>query len=135
MSDKTININKTATGCDFTDSSGNPVTTTTIDSNGGLIVAIGTGFTSAAEITGLTLFNDVGGQKGTQNLGSWSTGNPNNQPSEEIRVTNNGTGIKINDTNNTAAEVDYFFSVNGTDGTTTFSSDPELKVKRTTGGG
>ena len=82
----------------------------------------------------LTLFDDVGGQKGNQNLGSWSTGNPSQQPSEVIRVTNNGTGIKINGTNNTAAEVDYFFSVNGTDGAATFSSDPELKVKRTTGG-
>ena len=135
MSDKTININKTSTGCNFTDSNGNAVTTTTIDSNGGLIVAIGTGFSGPAEITGLTLFNDDGGQKGSQNLGSWSVGNPGSQPSDEIRVTNNGTGIKINDTNNTAAEVDYFFSVNGTDGTATFSSDPELKVKRTSGGG
>lgn len=134
MSDKTININKTSTGCDFTDSSGNPVTTTTIDSNGGLIVAIGTGFGGSAEITGLTLFNDVSGTKGNQNLGSWSVGSPNQQPSDAIRVTNNGTGIKIMDTNNSAAEVDYFFSVSGTDGTAPFSSDPELKVKRTTGG-
>ena len=134
MADKTINLNKTATGYNFTDSSGNVVTTTTVDSNGGVIVDIGNGFGGSAEITGLTLFDDVGGQKGNQNLGSWSTGNPSQQPSEVIRVTNNGTGIKINDTNNTAAEVDYFFSVNGTDGAATFSSDPELKVKRTTGG-
>lgn len=133
MSDKTININKTSTGCNFTDSNGNAVTSATIDSNGGLIVAIGTGFGGSAEITGLTLFNDVNGAKGDQNLGSWSTGSPNSQPSNVIRVTNNGTGIKIRDTNNSAAEVDYFFSVNGTDGAATFESDPELKVKRTNG--
>lgn len=135
MADKTIKINKVGTTYNFTDSAGNLVTDETIEDNKKLVVDIGTGFTNAsAEIDTLTLYSvDTNGQKVNPALGTWSRTSANTQPNDAIKVSTQNNGIKIKDTNHGSAEIDFFFSVAGMDGTAPFASDPELRVKKLSG--
>jgi hypothetical protein len=136
MADKTIKINKVGTTYNFTDSNGNLVTDETIEDNKKLNVDIGTGFTSgSAQIDSLTLYNvDANGVKvQTPALGSWTRTSANTQPNPAIKISTKNNGITIKDTNHGTAEVDFFFSVAGTDGTAPFASDPELRVKKLSG--
>lgn len=105
-----------------------------ISSDQNLAIQLGNGFTgNGAQITSMELFTDVNHGKGTS-IGSWERNSPSSQPSAELSITENGNNILVNDTNSTGADDCFFFAVTATDGTKSYSSDPELRVKKTTNG-
>lgn len=98
-----------------------------------LEIQLGTGFTgSSAQVLSMELFQVVSSQKGGP-IGSWQRGNPSHQPSAEVAISAKGNNILVNDTNTTSTDDLFFFSVTATDGTRNYSSDPELRVKKTLG--
>lgn len=99
-----------------------------------LAIQLGTGFSGkGAQITSMELFTDVNHGKGSS-VGSWQRTSPASQPSTALSITENGNNILVDDTNTSGADDYYFFAVTATDGTKTYSSDPELRVRKTGNG-
>ena len=98
-----------------------------------LEIALGTGFTgNSAQVIAMELFQDVSASKGAA-IGTWQRGQPSFQPSGEVAITAKGNNILVTDTNTTAADDCFFFSVTATDGNRNYSSDPELRVRKKLG--
>lgn len=105
-----------------------------ISSDQNLAIQLGTGFSgNGAQITKMELFTDVNHGKGTS-IGSWQRTSPSSQPSAALSITENGNNILVGDTNTTTADEYFFFAVTAYDGTNTYSSDPELRVRKTGNG-
>ena len=103
-----------------------------ITSDNNLEIKLGNGFnTRGAQVLSMDLYTDLSGSKGSS-IGTWQRTKPADQPSGDMAVSADGTSILVTDTNATGADDCYFFAVTATDGTQTYSSDPELKVKKTT---
>ncbi len=103
-----------------------------ISSDNNLEIKLGNGFnTRGAQVLSMELYTDLSGSKG-DSLGTWERAKPADQPSGDMAISANGTSILVNDTNATGADDCFYFSVTATDGTNNYSSDPELKVKKTT---
>ena len=97
-------------------------------------VEIGSGFNAGAQVSGFSIFYNSKGNKGTL-IGTWNRGTPSFQPSTEVSVAAKGAAaILVTDTDTTVDEEMFFFSIQVTDGKLTYDTDPELKVKRNTGG-
>ena len=102
-----------------------------ISSDNNLEVKLGTGFSgNGAKILSMELFNDANHGKGTS-IGTWERSNPSVQPSSDMEIEKKGSHIVVNDTNATRTDDFYFFAITATDGTRNYSSDPELKVRKT----
>ena len=98
-----------------------------------LEIQLGTGFTgNSAQVISMELFQDVSSSKGTP-IGTWQRNNPSLQPSAEVAISAKGKNILVDDTNTSAADDCFFFSVTATDGNRSYSSDPELRVKKKIG--
>lgn len=105
-----------------------------ISGDNNLEIKLGTGFSgSNAKITGMELFTDVNHAKGTC-IGTWLRTDPTKQPSSDMEIKKKDHHIVVNDTNASGSDDCYFFSVTATDGTNSYSSDPELRVKKTGNG-
>jgi hypothetical protein len=95
-----------------------------------LAIDLGTGFTgNSAQVTSMELYQDDNGAKGTP-IGTWQRTSPTGQPNGAVAIAANGKNILVDDTNTTAADESFFFSVTATDGNRSYSSDPELRVKK-----
>jgi hypothetical protein len=130
----TIQINHDDKGNVTFTENGSTATQLEISSDQNLAIQLGTGFSGkGAQITSMELFTDVNHAKGTV-VGTWQRVSPSNQPSAELSITENGNNILVNDTNTTSADDCFFFAVTATDGTNSYSSDPELRVRKTGNG-
>jgi hypothetical protein len=98
-----------------------------------LEIDLGTGFTgSSAQVLSMELYQDISGTKGTP-IGTWQRNSPSTQPSAAVAITANGKNILVEDTNTSSADDCFYFSVTATDGNRSYSSDPELRVKKKLG--
>jgi hypothetical protein len=105
-----------------------------ISGDNNLEVKLGTGFSgSGAKILSMELFTDVNHGKGSS-IGTWERSNPSVQPTTDMEIEKKGSHIVVNDTNQTGSDDYYFFAITATDGTNNYSSDPELKVRKTGNG-
>jgi hypothetical protein len=129
----TIQINHDNAGKVTFTQNGRPPGVLEISDDVDLEIQLGTGFAGAsAQVTSMELFQDVSGGKGKP-VGTWQRNNPSLQPSGELSITAKGNNILVTDTNTTGADDCFFFSVTATDGNRSYSSDPELKVKKRIG--
>lgn len=97
-------------------------------------VDIGSGFNAGAQVSGFSLFINDNGTKGSL-IGTWNRGTPSFQPSTEVSVAAKGAAsILVTDTDTTVDEEMFYFSIQVTDGKLTYDTDPELKVKKKSGG-
>lgn len=102
-----------------------------ISSDNNLEVKLGTGFSgNGAKILSMELFNDANHGKGSS-IGTWLRSSPSVQPSEDMEISKKGSHILVDDTNNSGNDDYFFFAITATDGTSNYSSDPELKVRKT----
>lgn len=105
-----------------------------ISSDNNLEIKLGTGFSgSGAKILSVDLYTDVNHAKGAH-LGTWQRSNPSVQPVADMDISKKSSHVVIDDTNSTGADDCYFFAVTATDGSNNYSSDPELRVKKTGNG-
>jgi len=105
-----------------------------ISGDNNLEIKLGTGFSgSGSKVTQMEVFTDVDHGKGNS-LGTWLRSDPTTQPTTDMVISKKGHHIMVDDNNSTGADDLYFFSVTATDGTNEYSSDPELRVKKTTNG-
>lgn len=129
----TIQINHDANGNVTFTQNGRTPGVLEISDDVNLEIALGTGFTgNSAQVTSMELFQDVSASKGDP-IGTWQRGNPSLQPSAEVAITAKGNNILVTDTNTTADDDCFFFSVTATDGNRNYSSDPELRVRKKLG--
>lgn len=125
-----IEINQNQGIVTFTQN-GNRLGPLEISEDNNLEINLGNGFSGkGAQILCMELYTDVSSSKGSP-IGTWQRGNPGAQPSPAMAISASGTSIVVDDTNTTTEDEDFFFAVIATDGTTDYSSDPELKVKKT----
>jgi polyribonucleotide nucleotidyltransferase len=130
----TIQINHDDKGNVTFTENGSTASQLEISKDQNLAIQLGTGFSGkGAQITAMELFTDVSHGKGTS-VGSWQRTSPASQPSAELDITPDGNNILVDDTNTTGSDDWFFFAVTATDGTNTYSSDPELRVRKTGNG-
>ena len=106
------------------------VTSVEIKKDVNMEIEIGTGFTTGAAVSSFSLFTNVSGGKGTP-IGTWNRNNPTAQPSTEIAIAPDGAAaIVVTDTDTKNVDELFYFSIQVTDGTATYDTDPELRVKK-----
>ena len=131
MGKTTLKMHKDADGKVWLGKDGSKVASVTIDKDKDLEIKTSSDFTNNAEVSAFTLYGTDGNHgKGTA-IGTWSLTNQTS-PSADINITVSNKGIVIADNNTGAADDDFFFSATVTDGSNTYSSDPELIVKKKT---
>jgi len=107
-----------------------PVTLVEIRKDRDMLIEIGTGFGTGANVSAFGLFHTKEGRKGSS-IGTWRRTEPGTQPSSILSVSSSGpAAIVVKDTDTTNEDGLFFFSVHVTDGSQVFDTDPELKVKK-----
>ena len=133
MSNEILDVNLDSQGNANLTKDGKIVTLVEIEKDKDMEINIGTGFGSAALISGFKLYNNISGNKGSI-IGSWYRIDPSSQPSSEISIaTSGGKSIQVTDTNTLASDALFYFGVEVTDDGTVYPTDPELRVKKITG--
>ncbi len=123
-----VDICKETDGSVYLKQNNQVVTSITIKNDKDLEIDVGAGFSSAATVESMTLYNIVGGAKGTP-IGTWTRTAPTAQPSACVDISASGNSIVVVDTN-TTADADVFFSVTAKDGGQSYPTDPELIIKK-----
>jgi hypothetical protein len=130
MSNVQLNVRRDANGNVALYKNNQEVTSVEIKKDVSMQIGVGDGFTAGANVASFSLFNNVSGAKGTA-IGTWSRTNPTVQPSAEISIAADGAAaIVVTDTDTKTVDELFYFSIQVQDGTTTYDTDPELKVKK-----
>ena len=130
MGKTTIKMHKDANGKPWLGKDGSQVTSVTIKKDKDLKIDVSSDFTNAAQITEFVLYNTDGNHGKGSTIGTWARNTPATQPSADIDITVSGQGVLVVDTNDGTLDDDFFFSATCTDGTNTYTTDPELIVKK-----
>ncbi|MDX2474216.1 MAG: hypothetical protein QNL91_10945 [Candidatus Krumholzibacteria bacterium] len=136
MSNVTISARRADTKSDLYDNNNKIVTQVEIKKNTNMEISIGSGFSSAAEITSFTLYPVLadGTKDAAHPIGTWNRATPGTPASTEITVAATASGaIEVTDTDSQPNDELFFFSITVTDGGVPYISDPQLKVKKTVG--
>jgi len=132
MSKTTIKMHKKSDGTVWLGKDGKKVDSVTINKDKDLEIKVSSDFSSAAQITGLTLYNTDGDHGKGTSIGTWLRTAPSTQPSAAVDVSIDSNGVLVADSNTGTEDDDFFFSATCTDNGTAYSTDPELIVKKKT---
>jgi hypothetical protein len=110
----------------------------TLNYNAAIAVTVGTGFPAGCQISAVEFHAAVSGGGGASKgayLGTWTRANSGTQPITEITVSASGNNVQLRDTDNDTTDKSYFYglTVQNSNGTQSWSADPEIIAKKNTG--